>query len=68
MLSCSRDLHHWSIAAAKLRAVTTLNADLTTLDGEFNNLSLHLAKGERDSHNDKFLTGTFYNLKTLQRI
>jgi ribosomal protein S15P/S13E len=27
-----------------------LNADLNTLDGEFNKLSEHVAKGERDDH------------------
>lgn len=32
------------------RACVALNADLNTLDGEFNKLSEHVAKGERDDH------------------
>ena len=38
------------------RAVITLNADLSTLDGEYNKLSVHVAEGERENHSKKWLT------------
>ena len=40
---------------AYLRAVETLNNDLKVLDTEYNQLSDHLAKGERDDHSKEQL-------------
>lgn len=37
------------------RAVETLNNDLKVLDSEYNKLSEHLAKGERDDHSKEQL-------------
>ena len=37
------------------RACQQLNADLIALDGEYNRLSDHVAKGERDDHSAESL-------------
>ena len=36
--------------------MVTLNTDLVTLDSEYHNLSDIVAKGERDSYNQEFLS------------
>ena len=38
------------------RAVITLNADLATLDSEYNKLSIHVAEGERQNHSQTWLS------------
>jgi ribosomal protein S15P/S13E len=38
-----------------IRAVGQLNGDLNTLDAEYNKLSDHVAKGERDQHSQESL-------------
>ena len=41
-----------------LRAISTLNADINTLDLEFNKLSDIVAKGDRDNCNEACLSQT----------
>ena len=38
-----------------LRAVSTLNTDLQTLDAEYNKMSELVAGGERDNYDEKLL-------------
>ena len=53
--------------AFNLRAAQALNADLTTLDKEFNKLSEVLAAGERDNHNAQQLVSSI-NMKQIVNI
>ena len=49
-------LYFLFVATVMLRAVQQLNQDLQTLDGQYNKLSEHLAKGEVAEHSQEWST------------